>query len=102
MAYMDLNDVRAELNEETAVEELLDLLKFMQDELRERIEQHNQDVREAGPGETRDLLNQIEEFREKNEELQIEIDSLKSDGGGNKQRLEELEDQNRNTSRSYR
>ena len=30
----------------------------------------------TGPGETRDLLNQIDELRE-NEELQIEIDSLK-------------------------
>ena len=74
----------------------------MQDELRERIEEHAQDVREAGPGETRDLLNQIDEFREKNEELQIEIDSLKSDGGGNKQRLEELEDQNRRHIEGYR
>ena len=95
MAYMDLNELKDELQEDTAVEELLEVLKVMQDELRERIEDHAQDVREAGPGETRDLLNQIEEFREKNEELQIEIDSLKSDGGGNKQRLEELEDQNR-------
>ena len=45
----------------------------MQDELRERIEEHNQDVREAGPGETRDLLNQIEEFREKMKNYKLKL-----------------------------
>ena len=49
MAYMDLKDIRDELQEETAVEELRELLKFMQDELKERIEDHAQDVRKLGP-----------------------------------------------------
>ena len=45
----------------------------MQDELRERIEEHAQDVREAGPGETRDYLIKSMSFEKKMKNYKLKL-----------------------------
>lgn len=95
LAFINLQELKDQLEDDTAVDELFDLLGMMQEELQASIRDHADSLAGGGAGELANLRMELETFREKNSELEIEIDALKSDGSGHKQRLEELEDQNR-------
>ena len=80
LLHINLQDLKNELNEDTAIDELLELLKYMQEEWK---------------ADAAASHNQLEELRGNNEALQIDIDILRNGDVKYKNRIKELEDQHR-------
>ena len=82
MLHINLQDVKNEIDEDTAIDELFELLELMQEEWK---------------ADTATSHNQLEELRSNNETLQLDIDILRNENNKYKQRIKELEDQHRKT-----
>ena len=90
LAYLNLEEVKDE-----AAEDLFELLEMMQEELQQALSNHANDLAGGNVGELASLREEIAELSKKTEELEIENNTLRNDGGGHREQLEELEDRTR-------
>ena len=90
LAYLNLEEVKDE-----AAEDIFELLEMMQEELQQALSNHANDLAGGNVGELASLREEIAELSKKTEELEIENNTLRNDGGGHREQLEELEDRTR-------